>query len=307
MASVPGAPPAGAHHPVSLRSMTGFGAASLREEGFELSVELRSVNHRHLQVKTRLPAELSALEAELESRVRARIERGSLSVSVRLVETGTRSVAIDRALAARYKSEIEALAVELRLSGAVTMDTLLGLPGVVGTAEDTSVRERETALLWKALAAALDALIAMRETEARSLVEDLQRNTLAIRELSAQVEARMPEVVREHHRKLCERASELLAPAARIQPADLPRELALIAERMDVGEELSRLASHLSQWDKLLRQGGAIGRQLDFLVQELLREANTIGSKCNDATVAHAVVAVKTHIERLREQVQNLE
>jgi uncharacterized protein (TIGR00255 family) len=301
------AQPAGAHHPGSLRSMTGFGAASLREETFEIGVELRSVNHRHLQVKTRLPAELSALEAELENRVRARVERGALSVSVRLVETGARPVVIDRALAARYKSEIEALAAELRLPEAVTMDTLLGLPGVVGTADDTSVRERETALLWKVLSAALDALIAMRETEARALVADLERNARAIGELSTQVAARMPEVVREHHRKLCERANELLAPAARIQPADLPRELALLAERMDVGEELSRLASHLSQWDKLLRQGGAVGRQLDFLVQELLREANTIGSKCNDATVAHAVVAIKTHIERLREQVQNLE
>lgn len=291
----------------ALRSMTGFGAASLREESFEIGVEVRSVNHRHLQVKARLPAELSVLESELENRVRARVERGTLTISVRLTETGTRPVVIDRALAARYKSEIEALAKDLNMPAGISMDTLLDLPGVVGSTEDTGVREREAALLWKALNAALDALIRMREAEGVALVADLERNTTAIAELSAQVATRMPEVVREHHRKLCERASELLAPGARIQPADLPRELALLAERMDVGEELSRLSSHLQQWAKLLRQGGAVGRQLDFLVQELLRETNTIGSKCNDAGVAHAVVAMKTHIERLREQVQNLE
>jgi uncharacterized protein (TIGR00255 family) len=290
-----------------LRSMTGFGAATCREGTLELCVELRSVNHRHLQLKTRLPAELSALENELETRVRARIERGALSISVRLEEGGARTVVLDRALAARYKAEIEALAQELQLAPQVTMQTLLGLPGVVGTAEDTRLREREAALLWKALDQALTALISMRESEGQAIEADFALNASAIAVESANIGARMPQVVREHHRKLCERASELLGGSARIQPAELPRELALLADRMDVGEELTRLASHLSQWSKLIQKGGAIGRQLDFLVQELLREANTIGSKCNDAEVAHAVVAIKTRIERLREQVQNIE
>lgn len=290
-----------------LRSMTGFGAATCREGTLELSVELRSVNHRHLQLKTRLPAELSALENELETRVRARIERGALSISVRLEEGGARTVVFDRALAARYKAEIEALAQELQLAPQVSMPTLLGLPGVVGTADDNRLREREAALLWKALEQALSALIAMRESEGQAIEADFASNAAAIAAESAHIGARMPQVVREHHRKLCERASELLGGNARIQPAELPRELALLADRMDVGEELTRLASHLSQWTKLIQKGGAIGRQLDFLVQELLREANTIGSKCNDAEVAHAVVAIKTRIERLREQVQNIE
>jgi uncharacterized protein (TIGR00255 family) len=117
----------------------------------------------------------------------------------------------------------------------------------------------------------------------------------------------MPAVVREHHQGLVRRLNELLEGRATVQPADLPRELALLADRMDVGEELARLESHLEQVERLLAAGGGVGRQLDFLAQELFREANTIGAKCNDALVAHAVVELKTHIERLREQVQNVE
>jgi uncharacterized protein (TIGR00255 family) len=147
----------------------------------------------------------------------------------------------------------------------------------------------------------------MREVEGKSLLADLRKNAKKVASLVATIEKRMPVVVREHHESLRKRVEELLDGRVSVRSEDLARELALIADRMDVGEEITRIKSHVDQWESLLAKGGAVGRQLDFLVQELLREANTIGSKCNDAPVAHAVVELKTLIERLREQVQNVE
>ena len=290
-----------------LRSMTGFGAAARSKGDVAVRAELRSVNHRYLQTKVKLPSELAALESEVEALVREKLERGAVSVTFSLEAAGGTSVRIDHVLARKYRSEIAALAQELELPQALSLDTLLALPGVVGTAEDPQLRERETRLVRECLREALAALVTMREREGKALEKDLRANAAAVEKESARIGKRMPKVVREHHKKLTKRVEELLGGKTAIQPADLPRELALLADRMDVGEELTRLSSHLEQWMALLDKGGAIGRQLDFLVQEMLRETNTIGSKCNDAEVAHSVVEVKTRIERLREQVQNVE
>jgi uncharacterized protein (TIGR00255 family) len=147
----------------------------------------------------------------------------------------------------------------------------------------------------------------MREAEGRHLRSDLERNASAIEKVVARIAKRMPQAVLAHQKKLHERVEELIAGRGAVQAEDLAREIALIADRMDVSEELSRLDSHIAQLRALLERSGPVGRQLDFLVQEMLREANTIGSKCNDAQVAHGVIEVKTSIERLREQVQNVE
>jgi len=297
--------------------MTGFGAALVSEGDVAVRVEVRSVNHRHLQVKARLPSEHAQLESDVETAVRGKLERGAVTVTVALErKRGASPAVLDAAVAKRYKAEIEALARELSIEPDVSIETILSMPGVIATSEDDSGREREAKLLVKGLARALDELVLMREREGASLLADLKKNAGLIAKVQAKLEKRMPKALAEHHKNLTERVDELLSGGTRknasgrtvsIEGADLAREIALLADKMDVSEEFTRLASHLSQMEKMLESGKSVGRQLDFLVQEFLREANTIGSKCNDAEAAHAVVELKTLIERLREQVQNVE
>ena len=291
--------------------MTGFGAASVTKGRIVARVELRSVNHRHLQLKARLSSEQAHLEPALEALVREKLERGAVSVSATIErEAAAGAARVNTDVAKRYQKLLQGLAKELKLEGGVRLDTLIGLPGVIGSAEDDSQRETEDELLLGCAKQAIEELVRMRAREGASLLADLRKNTKGIAELVASIEVRMPAVVREHHESLRERVALLLdgqSPRVAVRPEDLAREVALLADKMDVGEELTRLTSHLEQWEGLLTKGGAVGRQLEFLVQELLREANTIGSKCNDAKVAHAVVEMKTLIERLREQVQNVE
>lgn len=291
--------------------MTGFGAASTTKGRIVARVEVRSVNHRHLQLKARLSSEQAHLEPALEALVREKVERGAISVSATIErEVSAGAVRVNAEVARRYQKLLLSLAKDLKLEGGVRLDTLIGLPGVIGSAEDDSQRETEDELLLGCAKKAIDELVKMRAAEGRSLLADLRKNTKAIAELVVGIEVRMPAVVREHHESLLARVALLLngqSGRVEVRPEDLAREVALLADKMDVGEEVARLSSHLEQWEGLLQKGGAVGRQLEFLVQELLREANTIGSKCNDAKVAHAVVELKTLIERLREQVQNVE
>lgn len=288
--------------------MTGFGAASIAREGRTLRAEVRAVNHRFLQLKLRVPTEFAALEAEIEKAVRARVERGALSLSVHAVGTGgARVPRVDHAAAARYRLELERLARENGLEPRVDLATLVGLPGVLAGDVDEAELEREGRDVLALVAQAVEALEEMRTREGQAMARDLSRSADAIAELAARIAERAPVAVAEQHAALKQRVAELLAERPAPSDADLARELALIADRSDVHEELARLESHIGQLRLLLSREGPVGRQLDFLVQEFLREANTIGSKANDAAIAHLVVELKTWIERLREQVQNVE
>lgn len=287
--------------------MTGFGAASGEEGDVAIRVELRSVNHRHLQVKVRTPAEISNLEPDLDGLVRKKLHRGSVSLAVFLREPPeSRAAVVHPEVAERYRGQIEALGEQLGLDGSVDLAQLLTLPGVL-TVPDAEVEDRSLKKgVQRVVRYALAALEEMRATEGAALEKDLRKNAVALERIVGRIEKRMPKVVRGHHRTLQKRLSELLDGRA-VPEADLARELALIADKADVTEETSRLRSHLEQLDAVLEKGGCVGRQLDFLVQELFREVNTIGSKCSDADVAHWVVDAKTRVERLREQVQNVE
>jgi uncharacterized protein (TIGR00255 family) len=292
-----------------LRSMTGFGAARGEAAGgATLAVEVRSVNHRHLSVKVRLPETLARLEAEVEARVRAKCERGAVTVHVGVERgAGAEPARIDHALARRYHRELASLAAELELALPLSLETLVGLPGVLNaTASDQEEAALERALYGR-VDAALSAMLGMREREGVALEGDLRKNARALAQLAARIEKRMPRVVRASHLALAKRVKALLGDSQALARNDLAREVALLADKLDVSEELTRLESHLAQLDEFLAKGGRIGRQLDFLVQEIFREVNTIGAKCADATVAHWVIEAKTHVERLREQVQNVE
>lgn len=293
-----------------LRSMTGFGAAAATAGGAEARVEIRSVNHRHLQVKARLPQSLAHLEPQIEAAVRARLARGSVSVSVDVDHPRAAAARIDAKALRAWCEEIARATKSAGLEAEYGLETLLGLPGVLASAGDDR-GDADEALVLGALTGALEGLDSMRQREGKALAADLRKNGKAIQQIVKKIEKRMPTVVKEQHAALRRRLAELLdgAPKGGRTPSegDLAREVALLADRMDVSEEVTRLASHLTQLEALVASETPAGRPLDFLVQELFREANTIGSKCNDAEAAHLVVELKTLVERLREQVQNVE
>jgi uncharacterized protein (TIGR00255 family) len=292
-----------------LRSMTGFGAAAgAAPSGAALRVEVRSVNHRHLALKLRLPEALAALEPEVEARVRARCERGAVALHADLERgEGALTARVDHGVARAYKEEFERLGRELALSGALSLDALAALPGVIVTAGAPELEEGLAAAFLACVDQGLEALLAMRAREGVALEADLRKHAAALRVFVGRIGTRMPVVLTNHKAALEKRIQELLGRSVTLAPSDLAREVALMCDKLDVSEELTRLASHLDQLDGLLAKGGRVGRQLDFLVQELLREVNTIGSKCSDAEAAHLVVEAKTDVERLREQVQNIE
>lgn len=292
-----------------LRSMTGFGASSGQAGGRGVRVEVRSVNHRHLQVKTRLPHELAFLEGELESAVKKRLKRGSVTLHVEAPRAAASEAArVNLDVAERYRAQLATLSKSCGGDGSVPLAALVGLPGVVGVPEDDpAALRREGKGVVKCAAEALARLVEMRETEGAALLADLRKNARAAAALVDRIEKRMPAVVKAHQKALGARVAELLGDRHPLDGADLAREVALIADRIDVSEEVSRLRSHFDQFEAFLAKGGDVGRKLEFLVQEIHRETNTVGSKCNDTKVSHWVIDLKTRIERLREQVQNVE
>ena len=290
-----------------IRSMTGFGAAEGERGGQAVRVEVRSVNHRHLQVKVRLPADMLQEESDLEALVKKRLSRGSVTVSV-AAERAHRpgDVHLDASLARRYARLLKELGRETGVEGKVALETIARMPGVFS--EEQPKRPRGTGkLLRETLAEALDGLVIMREKEGAYLARDLAKNLKTVDRIAGRIARRMPGVVRDHFQATLRRATDILGGKWNLDAADLSRELALLADKLDVSEEVTRLASHVDQMRGLLEHDTAGGRRMEFLIQELLREVNTIGSKCNDAQVAHLVVDLKTHIERLREQVLNVE
>jgi uncharacterized protein (TIGR00255 family) len=278
--------------------------------GLAVDVEVRSVNHRFLQVKARLPAPWAGFEPEVEEIVRRRLERGSVYVTVGARQTAPeRDVRLNLPLARRYAALLRTLGRSLRLDGGLEIEDLAALPGVLGASEpDLRESEREFAAVRRALASALDRLVSMRDREGKTLARDLDRRASGIEGRVGKIERRAPAVVAGYREKLGRRMKDLLeGTEARVREEDLAREVAVFADRCDVSEEITRLRSHLREFRRTLRGSGSVGRTLDFLIQEMLRETNTIGSKASDAAIASEVVALKSEIEKVREQVQNVE
>jgi uncharacterized protein (TIGR00255 family) len=291
-----------------IRSMTGFGLGEAEADGLAVRVEVRTVNHRFLQARYRLPAEFADLEPRVDQALKKRLSRGSVTLTaVATRAAAPTAVSVDDKVASRYVELLGRMAGELGVENDLKLSHLVGLPGVIATCVDETAHETESKILLTAVEAALENLVEMRVQEGGSLEADIRVHMAAIAELRTQIGARIPQVVQEHFDNLRRRAAEILGIDSPIDPADLNRELAILSEKTDVAEEVSRLDSHLEQLNSILGGGGEVGRKLDFLVQELNREANTIGSKAGDTQVAHAVVELKTHIERVREQVQNIE
>jgi uncharacterized protein (TIGR00255 family) len=284
--------------------MTGFGAARHEASGTVAQVEVRSVNNRGLSVSIRAPNAFDARAQELEALVRARLTRGTVNASI--------SVRANRdAAPARINAAV--VADYLRQIGEASLPTspevvghVLRLPGAVEEAPPEAFDDEDFAAAKDALDDALTALVEMREREGAALATELAAGASEIERLAAVVAARAPDAVKASQERLKERLAALLADAA--VPAELvAREIAVLADKTDVAEEVARLASHVAQWRAALAEGGPIGRRLDFLAQELGRESNTIGSKSQDVEIARAVVDMKVAIERLKEQAANIE
>jgi len=295
-----------------IHSMTGFGNASFRVNSSTFVLEVRSVNHRHLDARIRLPRALAALEPDFRARIRERFARGKFDCSVATPEGAalTPRLEVDMEAARQYVTAARELGREEGVSGELGVADLLALPGVAHLTEPDLAVEALQQTALGALDSALDGLEAMRAAEGESLARDLLARVAHVAELADALEQRaglVQESVRERLRK---RTRQLESETGLLDEARLHQEIALAAERLDVTEEIVRLRSHVDQFRKLLESGAAgspVGRQLDFLLQELGREANTIGSKGSDAPVAHLVVDLKTELERVREQVQNVE
>jgi uncharacterized protein (TIGR00255 family) len=292
--------------------MTGFGRASFQVDGLSFAVEVRSVNHRFLDVRVRLPRLLAALEADVRSRVQVRLARGKVDLTVAAPGSGApaQHVEIDLEAARQYLRAARALNDEQQVSGGLEVGTLLALPGVSRFGDPGISAEALREALLGAVDAALEGLDAMRVSEGAALERDLLEHAGAVADLAASLQGRAGEVQAAVRERLTRRAQQLAEETGLVDEARLHQELVIAADRMDVTEEFVRLASHVEQFRHIVDGGGAgkpVGRRLDFLLQEFGRETNTIGSKGSDAPIAHAIVELKAEIERLREQVQNVE
>ena len=289
-------------------SMTGYGRGEARGARIALIVEARSLNHRFFETGVKLPRGLTANEPELRRLVQGRITRGRVDVTVTLRRTAAAapSVRTDVALGLAYARGARALGEAAGVQSEVSVADLLRLPGVV-TVEETEEEDGEGAILLKTAAAeALDELCRMRQTEGAALARDLGSHVDALGAWMRAAVALLPAALARIQARLRDRVQAILGETP-ADPGRLAQEVATWAARSDVAEELARLGSHLAQFRALLSEGGAVGRQLDFLTQELHREVNTIASKADDAELVARVLEARTLVERIREQVQNVE
>ncbi len=289
--------------------MTGFGAATAEVPGGRLAVEVRSVNHRFSEVQLRLPRDLAALEDRTRTLVQEQVRRGRVEVIVTRDE-GTRRVRRVRAdfeLAAAYVHALRELAGVVGASDEITLAQVAGLPDVLKLEDDRVDAESVWPALDMAVRTATDALVVMRAAEGRRLADDLFARTAALETMTDAIAGRSREVVRAYAERLRGRLAELLKDTP-IDETRISAELALFAERSDITEELTRLRSHLVQFRQTVAdEDGAVGRKLDFILQEMSRETNTIGSKANDLDVTRTIITMKSELESLREQIQNVE
>jgi uncharacterized protein (TIGR00255 family) len=287
--------------------MTGFGLGEAPLAKGKLAVEIRGVNHRFLDVRVRLPRELGDLAGFVEQLAREKLARGRYEVAVRVdgMVLGAPVLDLERARSA-FRALCE-LRDEIAPGTDVPLSLLAAIPDLFVSSVDREI-ERLRHATRVAFDCAVVALDAMRSREGSALREDLFKRLERIRRLAQDIEQRVPDVIEMHRRRLGERAERLrVATELDVDAARLEQEIALFAERSDVCEELTRLGSHAAQLAELLSSDQTVGRRLDFLLQEMAREANTVGAKSPDAQIAYAIIEVKAEIERMREQVQNIE
>ena len=291
-----------------IRSMTGYGRGQQLLHGRSITVEIRSVNHRYFEFSCRTPRGCAFLEDRLKRTLQQAISRGKVEVSLTLqtVESRGGAVAVDHALAGQYLTALRALAAEYGLTDDLTLSAVARLPDLFTVCRGEEDEEELADDVLSVLQEALDRFVAMREAEGERLRADVLSRLLTLEEHLAFVEERSPQTVAEYRARLTAKLNELLGGAV-ADEARILTEAAIVADRLAVDEETVRLHSHIAQLRSILDCAEPVGRKLDFLVQEMNRETNTIGSKCSDTAIAGHVVEMKSEIEKIREQIQNIE
>jgi len=292
-----------------LRSMTGFGAAQGQFEGVEYAVEARSVNHRYFKAVVKLPEIWSAAEVEVEKLLRSRVNRGSATLAVRMkVSEEQAAYDVNTVALGRYLDQLKEMVVDANPTLRIDLGSMLQLPGVCEPPLLEEICRRTREGLMGLISSAVDALMEMRQQEGRAIEQDLRDHCETVTKAAAVIADRAPRVVQEYHDRLAARVQELVhGGKLQIDAEILAREVAIFAERCDVTEEISRLTAHVDHFRGAMGSAEPAGRKLEFIAQEMLREANTIASKANDAEIARSVVEMKTGIDRIKEQVQNVE
>ncbi|ANF97615.1 YicC/YloC family endoribonuclease [Paenibacillus bovis] len=292
-------------------SMTGYGQSAVQYGGYKIQIEVKSVNHRYCEVMLRLPREWAGLEDTLRKLVQSRLKRGRIDVFVNKEQDGGEQAALklDQAAVRSYIQAARELQQFGELEGRLDINQLLSLPGVMTVQENGNDDDPEQwrELLEQGLGEALTGLLEMRVREGRHLAEDLRGRLDHLQQIYAEMRRLAPTVVEEHRVRLRQRLSELQDGSFHWDESRVGMEIAIFADRSNIDEELTRLASHFEQFRNLLHTDEPIGRKMDFLLQEMNREVNTIGSKANHLALVNHVVEMKAELEKIREQAANLE
>lgn len=291
-----------------IRSMTGYGRAEVLVNGRNILVEIRSVNHRYFEFSCRSPRAYGFLESRLKTYLQGKLSRGKVDVniSIQTVEGSSASVQVNRELAASYVQALRALEEPLGLRDDLSLSVISRFSDIFTVNKETEDEDAIWADVLQVADEATGRFVQMRETEGAKMKEDVESRLDFILQAVEQVEARSPKTVEEYRARLYNKMSEVLGNT-QIDEQRILTEAALYAEKIAVSEETVRLRSHVGQFRAILAQGGPVGRKLDFLIQECNRETNTIGSKAQDIEIARIVVDIKSEIEKIREQIQNIE
>ena len=293
-----------------MKSMTGYGRGECTAKGASITVELNSVNRKQAEVSLSVPSELESIEPDLRDLILASVSRGRVSGRVVLQYTGSSrasAVAVNETQAKAYRRELSKLAKSLEIPDNLSMEGLLRLPGVLENTQPTLDAKAFRAPIKSALGQALEGLLSMREKEGGNLGRDLAKRLAKLRRIVKRVAKLAPDVLKHHRERLIERLKKTNVEVPDMDDDRLLREIVYYTDRTDITEELTRLGSHFVQLEECLSDVVPVGRKLDFLAQEMFREINTIGSKANDANISSEVVNLKTELEKIREQVQNVE
>lgn len=292
-----------------IRSMTGFGRGEHSDELYNLKIEIKAVNHRYNDITVKMPRHISYLEEKVKKIIKEEINRGKIDCYINLeyINQSSTEIKVDIELAKSYKLALEELSNELNLKDDIKLNNILNISDIIKTER----KELDEDTIWNSLKEALDIalrdIMTMKTAEGESLKEDMTMRLKFIEKIILNIEKRSPVVVEEYRDKLHERIKSLLDKDVNIDEDRIAYEVVFFADKSNIDEEIVRLKSHISQFMNILEESDAIGRKLDFLIQEMNREINTIGSKANDMMISQDVVEVKAEIEKIREQVQNVE
>lgn len=291
-----------------IKSMTGFGRAQIEADGYIIAVEIKSVNHRYFEFSSRIPRQYGFLDEKLKSYINSRVARGKVEcyVTVEALNTDTADVAVNHTLATAYVKALKQISTEYELKEDFGASTISRFPDVLVVRKAEEDEEKLWELVKAVCSEALDKFISMRAVEGEKMYNDIHSRAQYILDCVSYIEQRSPQTVKEYNQKLVQRVHEIIGDAA-LDESRIIQEVAIYADKVAVAEETVRLRSHIDQLEAFISCNEPIGRKIDFLVQEINRETNTIGSKANDVDIARKVVDVKSEIEKIREQIQNIE